>query len=132
VVNSSSSGIANLSSAIPGGQFADYLLDWTVSVIADDFSATTTAGLDPKYVLQAWNFRSIYPGLRFGGGSALGVYPINARRLLSNAPQRISLAGGTSSYVRFGVAAGRSALLTLSSNGGAIPGQLKYAVVRLR
>ena len=132
VVNSSTTGIANLSAAIPGGQFADYLRDWTVSIIADDFSAAETALLDPKYVLNAWNFRNIYPGLRFSGGTALGVYPINARLLQNNVPQRISLAGGTSSYVRFGVAGGKSALLTLSSNGGAIPSQLRYAVVRLR
>lgn len=132
VVNSSTTGIANLSSAIPGGQFADYLRDWTVALIADDFSATEAAVLDPKYTFAAWNFRNIYPGLRFSGGSALGVYPINARSLQNNVPQRISLAGGASSYVRFGVASGKSALLTLSSNGGAIPSQLKYAVVRLR
>ncbi len=132
LVNSPTTGLANLSSAIPGGQFADYLRDWTVSLIADDFSATTTAALDPKYVLPAWNFRSIYPGLQFSGGAALGVYPIGARSLQNNAPQRITLAGGSSSYVRFGVAAGRDALLTLSSNGGALPGSLRYAVVRLR
>jgi len=132
VVNSTTTGFANLSTAIPGGQFEDYLRDWTVSIIADDFSASVTAALDPKYVLNAWNFRSIYPGLRFSGGSALGVYPINARSLQNNVPQRISLAGGTSSYIRFGVANGRSALLTLSSNGGAVPSQLRYAVVRLR
>ena len=132
VVNSATTGFANLSTAIPGGQFADYLRDWTVSIIADDFSAAETAALDPKYVLSAWNFRSIYPGLRFSGGTALGVYPINARSLQNNVPQRISLAGGASSYIRFGIASGKSALLTLSSNGGAIPSQLRYAVVRLR
>ena len=132
VVNSSTTGFANLSAAIPGGQFADYLRDWTVSLIADDFNAGVTAVLDPRYVLNAWNFRSIYPGLRFSGGTALGVYPINARSLQNNAPQRISLAGGASSYVRFGVAQGRNALLTLSSNGRAVPASLRYAVVRLR
>ncbi len=132
LVNSSTTGLANLSSAIPGGQFADYLRDWTVSLIADDFSAATTAGLDPRYVLPAWSFRSIYPGLQFSGGSALGVYPISARSLQNNAPQRITLAGGASSYVRFGVPAGRNALVIVSSNGGALPGSLRYAVVRLR
>ncbi len=132
VVNSNTTGVANLTNAIPGGAFAEYLRDWSVSLIADDFSTATTAALDPRYVLSAWNFRSIYPGLRIGSGTALGVYPISSRSLQNNTPQRISLAGGASSYVRFGIASGRSALLTLSSSGGALPATLRYAVVRLR
>jgi hypothetical protein len=133
LVNSTTSGRANLSNALGGATaFADYLLDWTVSLIADDFSVTTTAALDVRYIMPSWNFRSIYPGLRFGGGSPLGVYPINARILLSGAPQRITLAGGTSSYVRFALQSGRSTLITLSSNGAALPSTQRYALVRLR
>ena len=41
-------------------------------------SAAETAALDARYILPAWNFRSIYPGLRFSGGAPLGIYPINA------------------------------------------------------
>ncbi len=132
VVNSQTAGIANLSSVIPGGAFAEYLRDWTVSLIADDFSTATAAALDPRYAISAWNFRSIYPGLRFSSGTPLGVYPINARQLLNNAPQRITLAGGASSYVRFGIQGGRNALLSISSNGGPLPATLRYAIVRLR
>ena len=131
VVNSSTTGFANLNNAT-GGQIGDYLRDWTVSVIADDFSAAETAALDAKYILPAWNFRNIYPGLRFSGGTPLGVYPIAARRLTNNSTQRITLAGGTSSYVRFGIRSGGSAQLTFSSNGSAVPGTLRYAIVRLR
>jgi hypothetical protein len=80
----------------------------------------------------AWNFRSIYPGLRFGGGTALGVYPINARLLTSNAPARLSLAGGTSAYLRFGVPAGSTAIVRLSTNGGVPAAALRTVVVRLR
>ena len=132
LVNSTTSGRTNLSNVLGGAtQFADYLRDWTVSLIADDFSAATTAALDPRYIFHAWNFRSIYPGLRFAG-TPLGVYPINARSLASGAPQRLSLAGGTSSYIRFGLPSGRSALLSLASNGAALPATLRYAIVRLR
>ncbi len=132
VVNSNTSGIANLNNAIPGGAFNDYLRDWTVALIADDFSAAELAALDPRYTIPAWNFRSIYPGLRFSGGTALGTYPINARLLANNVPQRITLAGGTSSYVRFGIPSGKATLLTLSSNGAALPSTLRFAVVRLK
>ncbi len=132
LVNSKTTGVANLSNVLPGGQFGDYLRDWAVSVMADDYSAAETAALDSRYVLPAWNFRSIYPGLRFSGGTALGVYPIATRSLQNNVTQRITLAGGTSSYVRFGIASGASALLTLSSNGSALPSVMRYSVVRLR
>ncbi len=132
LVNSNTTGVANLQSVLSGSQFADYLRDWSVSLIADDFSLATTAALSSSYVMPSWNFRSIYPGLRFSGGTALGVYPIASRSLLSGSPQRVLLAGGTSSFVRFGIPAGRSAIVTVSSNGALPPSTLKYALVRLR
>lgn len=132
LVNSNTTGVANLQNVLSGSQFADYLRDWSVSLIADDFSPTTTAALSQSYLMPSWNFRSIYPGLRFTGGTALGVYPIATRSLLSGSPQRVLLAGGTSSFVRFGIPAGRSATVTVSSNGALPPSTLKYALVRLR
>ncbi len=133
LVNSQTSGRANLSAVLGGAtQFADYLRDWTVSLIADDYSTAVTNALEPRYVLPAWNFRSIFPGLRFGGGNPLGVYPLNARSLASGTTQRISLAGGTSSFVRFGVPSGNTALVSLASNGAALPATMRYAIVRLR
>jgi len=133
LVNSQTAGRTNLSNVLGGAeQLSEYLRDWTVSLIADDFSAAVLNGLDERYELPAWNFRSIFPGLRFGGGAALGVYPINARSLTSGTTQRVSLAGGTSSYVRFGVASGNTALVSLATNGGAVPATMRYAIVRLR
>ena len=132
LVNATTTGVTNLSNVLPGGQFGDYLRDWAVSIMADDFSVTETAALDLRFVVSAWNFRSIFPGLRFSGGNALGVYPIATRSLQNNATQRIAQAGGTSSYVRFGIASGKSALVTLSSNGAALPSVLRYSIVRLR
>ena len=132
LVNSNTTGVTNLQNVLSGSQFADYLRDWSVSLIADDFSPTTTAALSQSYIMPSWNFRGIYPGLRFSGGTALGVYPIATRSLLSGSPQRVLLAGGTSSFVRFGIPAGRSATITVSSNGALPPSTLKYALVRLR
>ena len=132
LVNSNTTGVNNLQNVLSGGQFADYLRDWSVSLIADDFSVATTAALPVSYITPSWNFRNIYPGLRFSGGTPLGVYPIATRSLLSGSPQRVLLAGGTSSFVRFGIPAGRRIVITLSSNGTLPPSTLKYALVRLR
>ncbi|MBY0490165.1 MAG: Ig-like domain-containing protein [Gemmatimonadaceae bacterium] len=131
LVNSRTTGVANLQNVLTSGGFSDYLIDWAVSLIGDDFSTAQTALLDPRYVNPAWNFRSIFPGLRISG-SPLGVYPISARLLTSSSPQRIILAGGTSSYVRFGIPAGRSAFITFSSNGQAPPAGVRWGFVRLR
>jgi hypothetical protein len=132
LVNSTTRGVANLQGVLGTGTFADYLQDWAVSLVADDFSATQAPLLDTRYRLVAWNFRSIYPSLRFGSSAVLGAYPLNARGLPSNAPARLSLAGGTSAYFRFGVPAGTNAILRVSSNG-AVPGStLRMVVTRLR
>ncbi len=132
LVNSNTTGVSNLQNVLSGGLFADYLRDWSVSLIADDFSANTTAALGSNYIMPSWNFRSIFPGLRFSGGTPLGTYPIATRSLFSGTPQRLALAGGTSSFIRFGIPAGRSSVITLSANGALPPATLKYALVRLR
>ncbi|MCE2902948.1 MAG: Ig domain-containing protein [Gemmatimonas sp.] len=132
LVNSTTTGVNNLQGVLSGGQFADYLRDWTIALIADDHAPATTTALGASYTNPTWNFRNIYPGLRFSGGAALGVYPIATRSLVSNVPQRITLAGGTSSYLRFSVAGGQRALVTLSSNGAVPAVTLRYGIVRLR
>ncbi len=132
LVNSRTTGVANMQTVLSSGGFSDYLLDWSVSLIADDFSATQTAQLDSRYINPAWNFRSIFPGLRLTGGTALGVYPISARLLTSSSPQRMILAGGTSAQIRFGIPAGRAAFISFSSNGQVPPAGMRWAFVRLR
>lgn len=132
LVNARTTGLTNLQSVLSGGSFSDYLADWSVALIADDFVAATTAALDPRYTNPAWNFRSIYPGIRIGSGVPLGVYPISARLLNTNVPQRLALAGGTSSYIRFAVPAGRTALITLGANGAPPPSTVRWSFVRVR
>jgi hypothetical protein len=132
LVNTTATGVTNLQQVLSGGAFADYLRDWTISLIADDYSSATTTALGAQYTNPAWNFRSIYPGLRLAGGAALGVYPIATRSLVTGVPQRIALAGGASSYIRFSVPAGQRALVSLSSNGALPASTLRYGIVRLR
>jgi len=120
-------GIANLASAIPGGDLAQWLRDWSVSVFADDLAA----GLPDEYRVPAWNFRNILPALTIGG-RALGAYPLATRTLPSNVERRVTIAGGGSSYLRFTVPNTRRALLSVSFNGQAPPANVQLAIVRYR
>ncbi len=131
LVNSTTTGLANLAARVPDRPLDVYLRDWAVATLADDFSAGVMGTLGADWRIPGWNFRSIYPALRIGG-APLGVYPLVTRTVASGVPQRVTLAGGTSSHVRFSVPAGRSALVSLSANGGALPGPVRVAIVRLR
>ncbi len=131
LVNSTTTGLTNLSAAIPSNQLSDYLRDWSIANIADDYSAGVMGSLAAQYTNVAWNFRSIYPALRIGG-QPLNVYPLSSRALFSNIPQRVVLPGGSTSYVRFSVNAGKEGVVSLSSNGAQLPATARVGVVRLR
>lgn len=120
-------GIANLTSAIPGGALAPWLRDWAVAIFADDLAS----GLGDEYRIPAWNFRSILPSLTIGG-QPLGAYPLATRTLPSNVERRVTTAGGGSSYLRFTVPNTRSALISVSFNGQTPPGNVQLAIVRYR
>lgn len=132
LVNSTSTGLTNLATVLPGGELTTYLNDWSVATLADDYALLPQAQLDNRYKFLAWNFRSIYPSLRFGSTSQLGVYPLSVRTLRSNESQRLSLAGGGAGYLRFAVAANKSGVVSLSNNGVAAASTLKFSIVRLR
>jgi hypothetical protein len=132
IVNSTTTGIANLSNALPNGLLTTYLNDWSVATFTDDYPQLPQALLDDRYKFPSWNFRSIYPNLRVSGGSALGVYPLAVRTLSNNASQRVNLAGGGAGYLRFAVSASKTSVLSMSTNGAAPAAGLKFSVVRLR
>ena len=131
IVNSTTTGINNLSSSIPANLFGDYLRDWSLALLADDYSAQVMQTLQAPYTIPTWNFRNIFPSLRISG-QTLNVYPLSTRSLFNNIPQRITLPGGASSYIRFSVAADSEGLVSFSSNGGALPAFARVGVVRLR
>lgn len=131
LVNSTTSGQANLNNALPGGQYASFLNDWAIATFTDDYSQLPQAQLDDRYKFPSWNFRSIYPNLRIGGNT-LGVYPLTVRTLRSNQSQRLNLAGGGAGYFRLAIPANRTGVVSVSTNGGAAAASLKFSVVRLR
>ena len=131
-MNSNTTGLANLANALPGGQLQTFLNDWSVATFADDFTALLASQLDPRYKFPSWHFRSIYPNLRIGGSTTLGIYPLNVRTLRANISQRLKLAGGGAGYLRFAVSANKDGLISISTNGAAPAASLKFSIVRLR
>jgi hypothetical protein len=127
LVNGPSTGIANLTAALPGGALSTWLRDWSVAVFADDLAN----GLATPFTIPAWNFRSIMPALTIGG-QQLGAYPLATRTLPNNVLRRLTLAGGGSGFLRFTVQNGRQALIAVSFNGQVPPPGLQMALVRYR
>ena len=132
IANSTTSGIANLANAMPGGQLATFLNDWSVATLVDDYPQLPQTLLDDRYKFPSWNFRSIYPNLRIGSSSTLGTYPLSTRLMKNNTSQRLNLAGGGAGYFRFAIPANKSGLIGVSTNGTAPAGTLRFSIVRVR
>jgi len=132
IVNSNTTGLANLATVMPGGQLQTFLNDWSVATFTDDFTPLLASQLNARYKFPSWNFRSIYPNLRIGSTSTLGTYPLAVRTLRANVSQRLKLAGGGAGYLRFAVPANKDGLISASTNGAAPASSLKFSIVRLR
>ena len=122
LVNSKTSGLANLTSALgtsPGPLFHD----WAISVFTDD----NVSNLDARYVQPSWNSRSIITG----GGTSV-AFPLVTHTLSDNVQASLSLVGYGVSFLRFSVANGQDALLTVTSNGQPLPPTIQVSIVRVR
>ena len=124
LVNSKTSGMTNLTSAL--GSVAPNILlrDWATSVFLDD----NAASVDPRYQQPSWNARSILTG---AGTST--PFPLVTRLLnVDGSPLSTSLVGNGVAFLRFSVPTGQDALLTTTSGGQALPSSVKLSVVRIR
>jgi hypothetical protein len=128
LVDSNTSGLNNLRSSL-GSEPMDWINDWLVSVYADD----AVPGVDPRFTQPSWNLRSIYPRLQSSTGAPLyGRYPLKTRNL-TGTTESIALRAGTAAYLRFAVAPGSSAEITVQSTGGATPDpNVRFNIVRTR
>jgi len=122
LVNSKTSGIANLTSAL-GAAPNSLMRDWAISVFMDD----NAAGVDPRFQQPSWNLRSALTG---GGTST--PFPLTTRTLTDGVATSMQLAGGGVGFVRFSVTSGQDALLTVTSSGQPLPSTVQLAVVRVR
>ena len=124
LVNSKTSGMANLTAALGSGSPpAPLLHDWAISVFLDDNSTN----VDPRYLQPSWNARSVLTG---GGLST--AFPLLTRTLSDNVQTSLNVVGYGVAFLRFSVANGQDALLTVTSNGQPLPPTMQVSVVRVR
>src|SRR5262249_47281138 len=124
LVNSHTSGMANLTNALGAGTSPSAMLhDWAISVFLDD----NAPNVDPRYLQPSWNARSVLTG-----GRTSTAFPLLTRILSDNVPVSLNIAGYGVSFLRFSVASGQDALLTVTSNGQPIPASMQLSVVRVR
>jgi hypothetical protein len=122
LVNSKTSGMANLTNAL-GTSPGPLLHDWAISVFLDD----DAPNVDPRYLQPSWNARSILTG---NGTST--PFPLLTRVLSDNLQVSLNMVGYGASFLRFSVASGQDALLTVTSNGQPLPPTVQLSVVRVR
>ena len=112
LVNTTSSGLANYQ-AVFGVEPMDWLRDWTVSVYADD----AVAGLEPRFTVPSWNFRSLYPLILNPAR-----FPLKVDTLVNATPRTVAVQAGSAAYLRFAVPAGGTGDVRLSAINTAQPG----------
>ena len=122
LVNSKTSGIANLTNAL-GAPPSSMLRDWAISVYLDD----KAPNVDRRFLQPSWNLRS---ALIAGGVST--IFPLVGRTLSDNVTSSFTLLGNGVSFLRFSVPNGQDALLTVTSNGQPLPPTVLLSFVRVR
>ncbi len=121
--NSTVTGQATLLVAL-GTKSAPLFRDWAVANYIDDVGVST----DPRYQHLSWNFRDIYTKTFLN----IPTYPLLVSGLVDGIPAPVSVRGGSASYLRFALRAGKDALLTFDSGGGLPSTQLQFVVVRTK
>jgi hypothetical protein len=120
LVNTQSTGIANLTSAIGGASVDDWVRDWTAANYADD----AVGGIASQYTHPSWSYRSLYTALN-------GTYQLVPRPLSNGVGLTLSYSrGGSTAYARFGVPASGFAHVTALSGG--VPPTSPYALIVMR
>jgi hypothetical protein len=125
LVNSRWTGVVNLDSVLAGTGTSTIaaLRDWSTAVIADDSPSAPSVLQQPS-----WNFRSAFPAA--GGSLSFALTP---RVLFNGLSTAIGVVGGGSSYLRFGVAQDREALIRVGGlTGSPLPSGMRLTVVRIK
>ncbi len=118
LVNSSSSGVANLQ-AVYGSGLTDAVRNWSASHAVDDVATTA-----PEYQQPSWNWHSIYATL-------YGSYPLPVKTLAEGTPSSGSVVAGGSAFFRLSVPASGTASFALTGVSST-PTNLQLVVVRTR
>ncbi|MEP6617957.1 MAG: Ig-like domain-containing protein [bacterium] len=121
--NSVTTGLATLTNVL-GGTPTPFFRDWAVANFIDDFGVAS----DPSYQHQSWNYRNIFTVTFLRNP----VYPLLVTGLSDNLKSDFAVRGGSASYARFAVPAGKEALMTFSSGGGLPSAPVQFVVVRTK
>ena len=129
--NSARTGLATVSEGLQTDP-QPFLADFALANYIGDLGITD----EPRFVHRSWNYRDIFSktfGSRTGGVfTPLGYYPIKLTSLTDATPTSAFVRGGSASYHRLAVAAGKEALLTFGSGQGAPSSSLVFSVVRTK
>lgn len=123
LANGPDTGVTNVR-AVFGTGVNDQLRAWAAAHYTDDAVTTGNAALQHP----SWNFRSLLPALR----DPPEPYPLATLTLTDATPQTFTLVDGGAAYLRFGVVAGTSATVQLTSGGGTLPTGASVWVVRTK
>ncbi|HYW05313.1 MAG TPA: Ig-like domain-containing protein [Longimicrobium sp.] len=107
LVNSANSGVNNVQTVL-GIDVLARIRDWNVALYADDIGIPVA----PKFTMPSWDMRSVLSNRAFGNG-----FPLATTQLVNATPVSVAMVGATSSYLRFGVAAGGTGDVRISSPG---------------
>jgi hypothetical protein len=121
LVNSSTSGVANLTRAL--GMAPDSLMrDWAISVFLDD----NAPNVDPRFQQPSWNMRSITTN-----NSASVAFGLFTRILHDGSTTSFQMVSNGVAFLRFTVPAGQDGLVALTSGGAPLPSTIQLAIVRV-
>jgi len=109
-----------------------YLADFALANYISDLGVNN----DPRYIHQSWNYRDIFSTI-FGSRvddefTPLGYYPIKLTGLFENVSAAVNVKGGSASYYRLAVPAGKEALVTFASSQPALSDPFVFSVVRTK
>jgi hypothetical protein len=122
-------GVANLASALGGeATLHEWLADWSVALYAD----SRVEGLAERHRDRSWNHASIFRALDEQENNSSSSYPLEPLMLRVDGPVDRRIMGGGSDYIRFGIAAGDSASVQLTTGGGFPPASLRATLLRIR
>jgi len=109
-----------------------YLADFSAANYISDLGITN----DPRFRHKSWNYRDIFSntyGTRVNGVfTPNGFYPIKLTGLTDGVPSSVNVKGGSASFARLSVPAGREALVTFSSLQGVPNPSFVFSVVRTK
>jgi hypothetical protein len=126
LVATTETGLQNLADALTphGPALSQWFTDWSVALYADD----QVPGIETRFRDRSWNHRSFFAVINADQDP---TYPLRLRSLEHGTVLAVSLMGGGAAYFRFGLGAGNTGLVELTTAGGNPPAGLRASLLRV-